>query len=133
MTTTHEKWLQAERDRLDKEPGRREYLVAYRLKNKDRLRVSSNRWQKRQNVNYPFRTTWLRARANATRREIVFLLTLEEWTSFWGDNLELRGKGPDDLCMGRYGDEGPYRIGNIYVTSNSENREGPRPLPEPDF
>lgn len=60
-------------------------------------------------------------RAAAKRRGIEFLLTFQEWLDFWGDKLGLRGTRLDDLCMARYGDAGPYAIGNVVIKTNREN------------
>ncbi len=82
---------------------------------------------------HPRHTAFRVQARQAKHRGIRFLLTFEEWVAWWGDNLQLRGRGPDGLCMCRYGDEGPYRVGNIYMASGSENSSGSRPLPEPNF
>jgi len=78
---------------------------------------------------YPERAAYINHKAGSKRRGIAFLLSIEEWIEWWGDDFELRGKGADDLCMGRFDDSGSYELGNIYKTTNSENGAGPRPLP----
>lgn len=50
---------------------------------------------------------------NAKTRGIEFLLTFEEWLEWWGDDLDKRGVGPNDLQMQRPADTGPYALGNI--------------------
>jgi len=60
------------------------------------------------------------------QRGIPFLMTFEEWDQWWGDDFEMRGRGPFALCMCRYGDKGAYEIGNIYKATNSDNKLGPR-------
>lgn len=102
--------------------------IFYR-KNKARIRARQEIYRRA----HPHLVAFQEARANAKRRMIVFQFTFEEWTDWWGDDFELRGRKGDDLCMGRFGDEGPYRIGNIYKCTQGENNEGPRPLPEPNF
>lgn len=82
---------------------------------------------------HPKLVAWQTQKAHAKYRGIVYLLTFEEFVSFWGDRFEYRGREPDSLCMGRYGDEGSYMIGNIYICPFSENKEGPRPLPVPTW
>jgi len=99
------------------------------LRNKRDVARHHRRWRR----DNPVRYAWLGQRHTSSQRGVEFELTFEEFEEFWGDDFPRRGRGPDELCMGRFGDEGPYRIGNIYVVSNSENKEGPRPLPEPDF
>ena len=114
------------------------------LENRDRYnRLSRARyhrnWELRQRqrkawkLAHPEHNQWGNQRQNAKRRGIVFLFTLEAWIEWWGDDLPLRGRAPDALCMGRFGDEGAYELGNVYKCSNSENRSAPRPLPEPGF
>lgn len=65
-------------------------------------------------------------KADAKRRGIEFKLTFEQWKGWWITNLghnwfELRGKGPQQYCMGRKGDLGAYEIGNIECITNSAN------------
>jgi len=98
-------------------------------KNKQAVRDASKKWRE----DNPERFAWLGQRHTSKQRGVAFELTFEEFVGFWGFDFDRRGRGPDDLCMGRFGDEGAYRIGNIYVASNSENKQGPRPRPEPDF
>ena len=101
----------------------------YRRDNRVRIAKSMAEYRR----NHPHLVAWQVQRAQAKHRGIVFLLTLKEWIHWWGEDFKRRGKGMDDLCMGRFGDEGAYRIGNIYKVSMSENKEGPRPLPVPEF
>lgn len=89
--------------------------------------------KKQYRIDNPHRMAFLYQRKSAKRRGVVFQITFEEWRDWWGDRFQYRGKGPDDLNMCRYADEGSYRLGNIYVASGSENKAGPRPLPEPGF
>lgn len=60
-------------------------------------------------------------RSHAQARGIDFQMTFCEWWGVWEDKYALRGNGPDDLCMGRFGDMGPYAVGNVYITSNRQN------------
>ena len=62
----------------------------------------------------------------AKQRDVSFLLSCEEWITWWGDDFDKRGRGREDLVMCRYGDTGPYEIGNIYKATKSENSRGPR-------
>lgn len=58
---------------------------------------------------------------------IPFNLTFDEWWNWWQatGHYHERGNGKDKYCMGRYGDSGPYELGNIYCITNSQNaREG---------
>jgi len=60
---------------------------------------------------------------NATRRGHEFLLTFEEWFEIWekSGHLHERGLGNGKYCMGRFGDEGPYAVGNVKIISWEEN------------
>jgi len=62
-------------------------------------------------------------KAHARKRKVVFLLTFEEWFKIWTDSghwYEM-GVGSDQYCMARYGDKGPYVIGNVRITTKREN------------
>lgn len=54
-------------------------------------------------------------------RGIEFNLSFEEWLDWWGDDIENRGCTAGKLQMGRYNDEGPYALGNIYKCTIEEN------------
>jgi len=69
------------------------------------------------------RTLFRAQRRNAFDRGIEFTLTLEQWLSVWvkSGHYHDRGRGQNKFCMGRIGDIGPYAIGNVYITTNSQN------------
>ena len=56
-------------------------------------------------------------------RGIAWLLTFEEWLEIWeqSGNLHLRGPKIGQYCMARYGDVGPYAVGNVRIILSSEN------------
>jgi hypothetical protein len=58
---------------------------------------------------------------NARLRGIEFLLTFKEWCDFWGEDIDRRGSGPNDLQMQRHADTGPYAIGNIRKGTPKQN------------
>jgi hypothetical protein len=62
-------------------------------------------------------------RCTARLRGIEFLLTFEEWLKIWIDSGHLpdRGRGLGKYCMARYGDVGPYAVGNLKVILHGEN------------
>ena len=60
-------------------------------------------------------------RNSARQRGIEFLMTFEEWWGVWSDYFHLRGRGTNGLCMARENDEGPYAVGNVYLTTNLGN------------
>ena len=64
----------------------------------------------------------------AKRRGIEFLLSFEQWWSIWEDHWEQRGKLKDELAMCRFGDEGAYEVGNVYLDSVSNNAKQNRQL-----
>lgn len=59
----------------------------------------------------------------AKMRGIAWQLTFEEWWKFWQESGKwaVRGRGKGKFCMGRYGDAGPYALGNIKIISGTEN------------
>lgn len=57
----------------------------------------------------------------AAVRGVEFKLTFKEWCDFWGEDVDRRGSGPDDLSMQRFADTGPYAIGNIRKGTPREN------------
>src|ERR1700761_1832283 len=62
-------------------------------------------------------------KGNAATRGIEFLLTYEEWLKFWQDSgkLDQRGRGRSKYVMARFGDTGPYALGNIKIILGPEN------------
>ena len=61
----------------------------------------------------------------AKRRRIAFLLTFEEWLKIWkaSKRLPQRGRRYGQYCMARYGDKGPYAVGNVRIILNEHNHE----------
>ena len=57
----------------------------------------------------------------AKQRGIDWNLNYDEWINWWGEDISKRGKGKGKLCMARYGDEGPYELGNIYKSEYGAN------------
>jgi hypothetical protein len=59
----------------------------------------------------------------ARQRGIEFLLTMEEWVTIWRESghLHERGRGRGKYVMARYGDQGPYAVGNVKIITHSEN------------
>lgn len=60
-------------------------------------------------------------RHEAKRRGIEFLLTFEEWLTWWGDDLPMRGRSSSSLVMARHGDKGPYALWNIKKITTRAN------------
>lgn len=75
----------------------------------------------------PIRRRFIEHRFSTRQRGIEFDFTLEEWVNWWETNLgprwfTLRGNAPDQYCMARKKDEGPYCGENVYLATNAENR-----------
>lgn len=60
-------------------------------------------------------------KSGAAHRGIDFLLTFKEWCDFWGEDIDRRGSGPNDLQMQRFADTGPYALGNIRKGTPKQN------------
>ena len=62
-------------------------------------------------------------KGNAKLRGVPFLLTFEEWWSIWQEsgNWEQRGARRGQYVMARYGDTGPYAVGNVRICLAREN------------
>ncbi len=60
--------------------------------------------------------------ANSARvRGISWELTFAQWWEIWRPYYHLRGQGKNGLCMARERDDGPYAVGNVYLTTNLGN------------
>lgn len=62
-------------------------------------------------------------RKSARKRGVEFLLTFDEWLNIWtsSGHFNERGKGGNKYCMARFGDLGPYAVGNVRIITNGEN------------
>ena len=62
-------------------------------------------------------------KAGAKARQIDFLLTFDEWWDWWQSTGKWtkRGNRKGQYCMARYGDTGPYAIGNIKCILTADN------------
>jgi hypothetical protein len=60
---------------------------------------------------------------NARARDIEFLLTYSEWLKVWQDSghLSERGRKLGQYVMARFGDKGPYAVGNVRIITITEN------------
>jgi hypothetical protein len=60
---------------------------------------------------------------SARNRNIPFLLTFDEWLKEWEDSghLHERGCRKGQYCMARFGDQGPYAIGNVKIILHTQN------------
>ena len=60
-------------------------------------------------------------KSGATARGIEWKLTFREWRDWWGDDIDKRGRGANQLQMQRFNDSGPYAIGNITKGTPKQN------------
>lgn len=62
-------------------------------------------------------------RYNARRRDIEWNMTITEWWSVWekSGKWDQRGRTGESYVMGRHGDIGGYKIGNVKIITVSEN------------
>ena len=62
-------------------------------------------------------------RYNSRRRNIAFKFTFVQWWAMWEPHWERRGRQGDrlELVMARHGDVGAYELGNVSITSHSNN------------
>lgn len=69
------------------------------------------------------RTVYIVQRAQAKHRNIPFLLTFEEWFKIWLDSghLHERGCRRGQYVMARFGDKGPYAVGNVAIITSADN------------
>lgn len=110
-------------------PNKPETDRAYYLAHRMRKAATGRAWA----LKNPERRAFINQKKRATQRGIEFLFTLEAWIAWWGNDFVFRGRQYDSLQMCRYGDVGPYSLGNTYKASKSENEAGPRPLPVPTW
>lgn len=56
-------------------------------------------------------------------RGIAWELTFDQWKAIWdaSGRFEQRGIYSGQYVMGRYGDEGPYSVDNVYICLCSQN------------
>jgi hypothetical protein len=62
-------------------------------------------------------------KGGAKRRGIGFELTFKQWWKIWRESghWNERGLGAKSYCMARFGDKGPYAIGNVKIITVSDN------------
>lgn len=70
-----------------------------------------------------YRKAFAVQKREAGNRGIGWELTFEQWLEWWGDDITRRGSRFNQLQMQRFGDEGPYAIGNIQKGHPKQNRK----------
>ena len=68
-----------------------------------------------------YRRAYLSQKHNARRRGIEFRLSFDQWMTFWGADIDRRGRGECNLQMQRIADAGAYEIGNIKKGTPKQN------------
>jgi hypothetical protein len=60
---------------------------------------------------------------HAKLRDVPFLLTFDEWCTIWRESGKFaeRGHCVGQYVMARTGDKGPYAVGNVRITTVSDN------------
>jgi hypothetical protein len=74
------------------------------------------------NPRSPFRR-YVEQRKNARQRGIGWGLSFKQWWTLWNESLhwKQRGLGANKYVLARYGDSGPYEVGNVYICTLAEN------------
>jgi hypothetical protein len=69
------------------------------------------------------RMDWRNCMVDASRRNIVFLLTYEQWLEVWQRSgyLDKRGCKKGQYVMARFGDIGPYSLDNVKIVPQEDN------------
>jgi hypothetical protein len=62
-------------------------------------------------------------KTSAKQRGVEFLLTFKEWWGIWAASgkWDQRGRQTGRYVMARFGDTGPYAIGNVRICTSQEN------------
>jgi O-methyltransferase involved in polyketide biosynthesis len=71
------------------------------------------------------RQAWQSQKSRAETRGIRWKLTFEAWCDIWLESGKWaeRGNGPDQYCMHRLFDIGPYSVDNVEIITNRQNRK----------
>ena len=71
------------------------------------------------------RTKFHSHKGNAKVRGVPFLLSFDEWRTLWLDSgkWSQRGARRGQYVMARYGDRGPYAVGNVRICLSGENHQ----------
>jgi hypothetical protein len=73
------------------------------------------------------RARWNAHRGNAKKVGTPFELTFDEWWQIWSSSghWHERGQHRGQYVMARFGDRGPYAVGNVAIVKHEDNdREG---------
>lgn len=104
-------------------------------KDKEAARAYHTEWQRTWRAAHPEKASIYRAAADpmktaynghkggAKKRNIPFLLTFEQWRAIWqaSGKWQQRGVKKGQYVMARFGDTGPYAVGNVRICTQTEN------------
>lgn len=117
-----EKTLERNRKQRAKDPDKtrekeRQRMQKRRAENPEKANESARRWRT------SARGAYNSQEKSAKVRKIAFLLTFEEWLAIWIDSGKWgqRGRLRGQYVMARYGDQGPYSVGNVRICLTGEN------------
>lgn len=62
-------------------------------------------------------------KCRASKRGIGWELNFWQWWTIWQESgrWDERGRGAEAFAMCRFGDTGPYAVGNVYIATNNQN------------
>ena len=85
----------------------------------DRVLAEVQRWREAN----PEKLAYTDHKSHAKRRGIPFLLTFEEWCAIWRESgkWDQRGHLSGQYVMARFGDTGPYAVGNVRICTAFDN------------
>jgi hypothetical protein len=77
----------------------------------------------RQNNPPPYWFDFYTQRTNAKKRGIKWKLSYNEWINIWTRSKKLAKRGRNAGCyvMSRFGDKGPYSVGNVEIVPVTKN------------
>ena len=76
----------------------------------------------KQEISFAKKKYWAHG-SNAKKRNVEFLITFEEWIDIWlkSGHWHERGHKRGQYVMSRYGDQGPYKVGNVFIQTCTAN------------
>lgn len=74
-------------------------------------------------------------KTNAKARGISWEISFKDWWDIWQQSgkWEQRGTKPEQYCMCRHNDEGPYHVNNVRIDTFSNNAKENFSILERDF
>lgn len=78
-------------------------------------------WDELQSTTALARKQFMYQRSNAKGRGIDFCLTFWQWWTIWLESGRYELRGRSGYVMARFGDVGPYAVGNVEIITSTEN------------